>query len=89
MPATPMGVAGLACSLLLMAITARALARRFGRIAADRFWIAVAAAAATSARENQRTSWISSSWARGSPPVHGTSKPSMSEAGNGHGCEAT
>ena len=47
------------------------------------------AAAATSVRSNQRTSWISSSCGRASPPVHGASNPSMSEAGNGHGCDAT
>src|SRR5215207_6279447 len=48
-----------------------------------------AAAAATSARLNQRTSSTSSSRAAGSPARQGASKPSMSEEGNGHGCDAT
>ena len=47
-----------------------------------------ATASATSARSNQRTS-STSSRGRGSPPAQSATKPSMSELGNGQGCEET
>ena len=40
------------------------------------------------ARSNQRAS-STSSRGRGSPPAQSAMKPSMSELGNGHGCEET
>jgi aryl-alcohol dehydrogenase-like predicted oxidoreductase len=46
-------------------------------------------AASTSARVNQPTASSSPSCARGSPPSERASKPSISELGNGHGCDWT
>src|SRR4051812_43019125 len=43
---------------------------------------------ASSARVNQRTSSSSASRTWGSPPAYSAKKPSMSELGNGHGCDA-
>src|SRR4051812_9104929 len=43
---------------------------------------------ASSARVNQRTSSSSASRTCGSPPACSAKNPSMSELGNGHGCDA-
>ena len=48
-----------------------------------------AAARRRSSRVNHATAWSSRSCGCGSPPAYVASKPSMSDAGNGHGCEET
>src|SRR5205823_2891738 len=66
-------------------MSTRAMARGGGTWMAPR----PAAASASSSPVNQRASSSSPSRAAGSPPAWSAKKPSMSEVGNGQGCEAT